>query len=478
MKETTIKQRAHVFTDDVLSDLDGVALAKLIREKELHPSEVVAAAIERAKKADQEINAVVTECYDKAIKTADQPVKGFFGGIPTFIKDMTFVKGVPTYFGSEAFSNAKPSTKTDPIAKQIFEQGFIHLGNSSMPEFGFTCSTEFPNQKDTCNPWNTSHTAGGSSGGAAALVAAGVIPIAHSADGGGSTRIPAACCGLVGLKPSRGRLLKSSLFDVQLVDIAIDGVITRTVRDTAYFYAEAEKYYKNRKLPSIGLVEGPSKKKYKIGYTGRGGHGRMGNDVTMKSLEDTVNLLESMGHSVQFIEVELNKYFEKDFANLWAMNGFFCHKFGKQLFGSSYQTEKLTKLTRGLSKYYWDNVLQTPAFIYRLNKSYYDYAKIMSELGLDIVLMPTLSHPAPKLGHLGMNLDFDVLFQRMQDWAYTTPFFNANGAPSISLPLGHDDNNDLPIGMLFSANHGQEATLFDLAYQLEAAKPWRKIYME
>ncbi|MEZ5006629.1 MAG: amidase [Chitinophagales bacterium] len=470
-----IKNRAHAFTDDVLSDLDGVGIAEMIKKKAISPKEVVEASIKRAKEIDPHLNAVVTECYDVALKTADNPVEGFFKGVPTFIKDNTLVKGIPTYFGSEAFVNAKPSKKSDPIVDQIFDQGFIHLGNSTLPEFGFTCSTEFPNQKDTCNPWNIEHTAGGSSGGSAALVAAGVVPIAHSADGGGSTRIPAACCGLVGLKPSRGRLLKSSLFNVQAVEIAIDGVVTRSVRDTAYFYAEAEKYYKNSKLPAIGLVEGASKKKYKIGFTGKGGHGHKADDVTMKVLNKTAQLLESLGHSVRLIEVNVAEHFERDFANLWAMNGFFCHRFGKQMFGGHYDAKNLTKLTKGLSKYYLENIIQTPGFIYRLNRSKVHYRNTLKELDLDVVLMPTLSHTAPELGHFGMNLDFEKLFERMQKWAFTTPYFNANGAPSISLPIGHDEKKDLPIGMMFSARYGQEALLFDLAYQLEEAQPWKKI---
>ena len=202
-----------------------------------------------------------------------------------FIKDLTLVEGMPTYFGTAALHKVAPTTKTDPIAKQIFDQGFIHLGNSSLPEFGFTCTTEFPDQAPTCNPWNLGYSVGGSSGGAAALVAAGVVPIAHTADGGGSTRIPAACCGLVGLKGSRGRLLKSSAFEKGAVDIAIDGVVTRSVRDTAYFYAEAEKYYHNPKLPKIGLVEGASKRKFKIGFTGEGSKGNRANDIMQQKLD-------------------------------------------------------------------------------------------------------------------------------------------------------------------------------------------------
>ena len=206
-------KKIHSFSDDILADLDGVGLATLIKNKAVSPTEVVEATIERAKKVAPQLNAIVTDCFEKSLAAAKQPLSGFFAGVPTFIKDLTHIEGMRTYFGTEALANVAPSIKTDPIAQQIFDQGFIHLGNSSLPEFGFTCSTEFPNSDPTCNPWNLNYSVGGSSGGAAALVAAGVVPIAHTADGGGSTRIPAACCGLVGLKGSRGRLLKSSAFE-------------------------------------------------------------------------------------------------------------------------------------------------------------------------------------------------------------------------------------------------------------------------
>ncbi|MEX0811670.1 MAG: amidase family protein [Chitinophagales bacterium] len=145
-------KRVHGFSDDVLADLDAVALSALIKKGAIHPREVVAASIERAKKVNPSLNAVVTDRYEKGIADSNETHSGFFAGIPTFIKDMTYVKGMPSYFGSEAFANAKPAKRTDPIAKQIFAQGFVNLGTSSMPEFGFTCSTEFENQADTCNP--------------------------------------------------------------------------------------------------------------------------------------------------------------------------------------------------------------------------------------------------------------------------------------------------------------------------------------
>ncbi|MCB1153195.1 amidase [bacterium] len=473
---TNARKKVHAFADDLLGGLDAVALARLIEKKEIDSVEVVAASIERARKIDPALNAVVTDRFDEAMAQAKEPGSGFFAGIPTFIKDMTYVKGMPTYFGSEAFANAKPAKKTDPIAKQIFAQGFINLGTSSMPEFGFTCSTEFVNQPDTCNPWNIEHSAGGSSGGAGALVAAGVVPLAHAADGGGSTRIPAACCGVVGLKPSRGRLLKTSLFKTQLIDhMAIDGVITRSVRDTAYFYAEAEKYYKNPKLPDIGLIEGPSERTYKIGFTGDSIRGMKADDASKDVLHATAKKLESLGHIVTPIELAIPDQFLEDFIDLWALNAFYCHRFGKLMFGSHFMPDKLTKLTRGLSDHHLKNIHRTPFFISRLRRCYHEYQQAFQEMDLDFFLTPTLANAAPKLGYLAMDLDYDVLFPRIVKWACFSPYANASGGPSISLPLGHDKKTDMPIGMLLWANHGREDLLLDLSYQLEEAHPWRRI---
>lgn len=472
---TPRKSRIHSFTDDVLTDLDAVGLSELIKKKELAPKEVIAASIERVKKIEPHLNAVVTNRYEEQLQSAHDQNTGFFSGIPTYIKDLTYVKGTSTYFGSDALANTKPAKKSDPIAKQLFAQGFVHLGNSKMSEFGFTCSTEFENKKDTRNPWNINHTPGGSSGGSAALVASGVVPLAHAADGGGSIRIPAASCGLVGLKPSRGRLLKSKLFKGQIVDIAIDGVITRSVRDTAYFYGEAEKYYQNSKLPAIGLIEGASKKTYTIGYTGDSINS-MGADKTSKEeLNKTVKLLESLGHTVKLAELNIPNKFVEDFASLWAMNAFFCSRFGKMMFNASFEADKISNLTRGLSKSYLEKISKTPSFVKRLRKTYHDYSKMFTDQKVDLFLTPTVASSAPKIGYFGMDMDFEELFDRIVNWTCFTPYSNASGGPSISLPLGFDKVNDLPIGMMFWANHGQEKLLLDIAYQLEEALGWRKI---
>ncbi len=468
-------QKVHSFSDDILSDLDGVGLTTLIKSKEVSVKEVVVATIERAKKVEPQINAIVTDCFEKGMSAAESPKAGFFSGIPMFIKDLTLIEGMRIRFGTAALANVAPTTKTDPIAKQIFDQGFIHLGNSTLPEFGFTCTTEFPDQAPTRNPWNLGHSVGGSSGGAAALVAAGVVPIAHTADGGGSTRIPAACCGLVGLKGSRGRLLKSSAFEKGAVDIAIDGVVTRSVRDTAYFYAEAEKYYHNPKLPKIGLVTGASKRKFKIGFTGEGAKDNRANEKMQQKLEETVQLLESLGHTVKLVKLPFKDQLSDDFAINWGMGGFFLNHLGKQVSDPTFDPSKLTKLTKGLSSYFAKRIWKMPMAVYRLRKTYHAYAKMFEDLDIDLVLTPTLSHETPELGYLSLNLDFEDHFNRMKKWACYTPYTNATGGPSISLPLGHDDTTDLPIGMMLWGNHGREDLLLDMAYQLEKAQPWRKI---
>jgi len=468
-------KKVHAFSNDALGNDDAVGLAQKLQNKEVSSEELIKASIERAKIVEPKLKAIVTDTFDKALIQSKQQQEGFFAGLPIFIKDLTNVEGEKTFYGTESLKNAPVSTFNDPIAKQIFAQGFIHLGNTSLPEFGFTCSTEFPNQEPTANPWHIDYSCGGSSGGSAALVAAGVVPIAHTADGGGSTRIPAACCGLVGLKASRGRVLASQLFQQQIIDIAIDGMTSRSVRDTAYFYAEAEKYYKNPKLKPIGLVTGASNKKYKIGFTNNSLKGINGDAPTEAVLLDTVKKLEDLGHEVKMIDLPISEQFVDDFVYLWEMLAFYSKHFGKFIFGKHFEKDKLTNFMHGLAKSHPKNMLKMPFFLSRLKKTYQDYSNLFTSLDVDFLLTPTLSATTPKNGYLNPNLEFEEMFERMKNWASYTPYGNASGGPSISLPMGEDPLNKMPIGMLFWGNHGEEAMLLDLAYQLEEAYPWKKI---
>lgn len=467
--------RVHAFGKDNLAAKDAVEIAALIANKKISPREVLETTIERAKQVNPQLNAIVTDRFEAALKEVPNEIEGFFSGIPIFFKDMVSIAGMPAYYGTAARANSKPSKKNDPCVNQVLAQGFVNLGTSTMPEFGFICSTEFPDEQDTYNPWNTNYSVGGSSGGAAALVAAGVVPIAHAADGGGSIRIPAACAGLVGLKPSRDRLLYSELLKSQVVKISTDGVVTRSVRDTARFYAEAEKYYQNKKLSPIGLVDQPNQKKLRIGVIREGLKGRQIDAITSQELDKAVKKLENLGHELVPIKMPFDDQYMDDFINLWAMSGFVTTKFGKLAFGRDYQPEKLTKLTRGLAKHYKGNMFKTPFFVRRLKKTFHTYENMMKEEKFDLLLSPTLSHTTPPIGYLGVNQEFDVLFPKVTKWACFTPFANATGAPSISLPMGYDEQNQTPLGMLFWGTHGQDRLLLELALQIEEAYPWRKI---
>ncbi|MFN2427457.1 MAG: amidase family protein, partial [Candidatus Binatia bacterium] len=200
-KPPLVPHSVSAFRNDALGDADACELARRIAAGETTPEALVAAAIERARDVNPALNAIVYECFDSALETARRGVGGRFGGLPTFIKDTDAVEGTPMRMGTHALPDT-PGKKSSAFVKQFLATGLIGLGKTAMPELGLTATSESRDYGATRNPWNTGRSTGGSSGGSAALVAAGVVPIAHANDGGGSIRIPAACCGLVGLKSS------------------------------------------------------------------------------------------------------------------------------------------------------------------------------------------------------------------------------------------------------------------------------------
>lgn len=463
---------AHTFADE-LARLDAVATADAVRRKEVSAEEVVAAAIARAREVDPEIRAVACEDYDRAVATSRRGSAGAFGGVPTFIKDMTDVAGLPTRNGSAAFANARPATTTFGIAQQMFDMGMVGLGKSTLPEFGFTPSTEFPDDDPTRNPWDLDRSAGGSSGGAAALVASGVVPIAHGQDGGGSIRLPAACNGLVGLKSSRGRLLPDPHDRLLPVKLVVDGVLTRSVRDTAAYYVEAERRYRPRKLPPLGDVHAPVGRRLRVGALIESPTGVAVDAPTRKVFEQTVGLLEDMGHELRPVPPPVDARFAEDFIHYWSMLAYAVSVAGRQLFDKSFDRSKLTMLTEGLAAQFRSRMARTPGVVWRLRRSAVAYEAQFRDL--DVILSPTLAHLPPEIGHLGTHLHFDVLFPRVERWVGFTPLANATGAPAISLPLGHDDETNLPVGMMLSAPLGGDGLLLRLARELESAQPFRSL---
>lgn len=460
---------AHTF-DDELARLDAVATAAAVRSGELSAEEVVAAAIARARAVDPQVRAVACEDYDRALGRAHWAGSGPFAGVPTFIKDMTDVAGLPTRNGSAAFVHAPPARTTFGIAAQLFDMGTICLGKSTLPEFGFTPSTEFPDEDPTRNPWNLDRSIGGSSGGAAALVAAGVVPIAHGQDGGGSIRIPAACGGLVGLKSSRGRLLPDPHDRLLPVKLVVDGVLTRTVRDTATYYVEAERRYRPKHLAPLGDVTTPIDRPLRIGALAESPTGVALDAATRATFERTVALLEGLGHRVEPVDLPIDAQFAEDFIHYWAMLAYSVNLAGKVLFDRSFDKSRLSMLTTGLADRFRSKAAATPGAILRLRKAAAAYEAQLEPL--DVVLTPTIAHLPPDIGHLGTHLRFDVLFPRVEQWVGFTPLANVTGAPAISLPLGHDEATNLPVGMMFNGSLGQDGLLLRLALQLEAAQPF------
>ena len=374
--------------------------------------------------------------------------------------------------GSDAIA-PNPARRDGAVTQQMLSSGLIALGKSRMPEFGLNASTEYMRQSPARNPWHLDYSTGASSGGSAALVAAGVVPIAHANDGGGSIRIPAACCGLVGLKPTRGRLLKQDASKVMPIDLVVDGVVTRSVRDTAYFFAEAERHYRNPKLPALGLITYPTQTRLRIGILYDSPIGSQTDAETRHAVKQTALLLERLGHQVEECSLPLTRQFADDFTTYWGMLSFLMMQFGDKILATPVAREQLDNLTHGLATFYRKRALTTPQVLYRLRRAKALYAQVFQQY--DVVVSPVLAHTTPPLGHLSPQQDFSQLLERLLNYVSFTPISNITGAPAISLPMGRTTQG-LPIGVHFASADGQERRLLELAYQLEAAQPWQHLY--
>ncbi|WP_180160254.1 amidase [Acinetobacter sp. YH12054] len=471
MEDQKHSQRIHAFSSDVLTDLDAVGIAQLIKSKEASVQEITQAAIARAEQVNPHLNAIELDCFQRALEKNQYVEHGLFAGVPFFFKDNLDYQGLPSRHGSKAIG-LKPADRNPQISQQILDQGFVVLGKSKLPEFGLNASTEYKDGSATYNPWHLGYSCGASSGGSAALVAAGVVPIAHANDGGGSIRIPAACCGLIGLKPSRGRTYDSEAAGSLPINIISEGVLTRSIRDTAHFYAGMESSYYNKKLPRIGMIHGPSKRRLRIGLVPQSITGQIDSETTA-TLMHSAALLEKLGHHVEELQLPFSLSFVEDFSEYWGMLSFLLSTFGKKIFGADFNPKELDHLTVGLSMLYKKNFYKTPLFLYRLKKMQQQYREIFKHY--DVLLSPVLAHTTPKIGYLSPQLPFDQLFERIQNYVTFTPIQNVVGAPGMSIPMGETQNDGLPISMQISADVGDEKTLIELAYEIEEAQPWRRI---
>ncbi|MCV7423418.1 amidase [Mycobacterium yunnanensis] len=461
------------FDDDALGRLDAVGLTKALASGAVSRVEVVDAAIARTQKVNPQLNGVAFEAFDAARARAAATTRygGFFDGVPTFVKDNSAVEGMPTMEGTDAW-DPRPEPAHGDFARVYLSTGLVALGKSQLSEFGFSAVAEHNRLGAVRNPWNTEYTAGASSSGAGAFVASGAVPIAHANDGGGSIRIPASCNGLVGLKPSRGRLPLDADMRQMPIKIVANGVVTRSVRDTAAFYREAEKVWRSSTLTPIGDVTRPGRARLRIAVFTKSVKRECSPEVREHTLR-TAELLERMGHRVDYLDAPpVPASFIDDFLLYWALLAFALVRGGKSRFGETFDRGKLDNLTLGLEAFAAANLHRLPVAVARL--ATLRRRMLPRVRDYDVLLTPTLAEVPPRVGHLDPTAHYDQIVERLVDWVAFTPLQNVTGDPAISLPLGHSTGG-LPVGMMFSARMGHEATLLELAYELEEAVPFTSI---
>lgn len=472
MSEHQPQTRVHAFGDDALGALDATGVAERIAAGEISAAEAVDAAIARVERLQPVLNGLEQDDFARARRRADRPsTPGAFGGVPTLIKDNVLVAGMPMTMGSKAVSRA-PRPVDGDFTKQLLSTGVIPVGSTTTPPFGWTATTEKVDGDVTRNPWHTGYSSGGSSGGSAAFVASGAVPFAHGNDGGGSIRIPASACGLVGLKPSRGRTRPDPKTKDMPVDIVSNGILARSVRDVAGLYAAMEREYRNPRLQPIGEVEGPGGRRLRVGVTMDSPFAPPSDQDTRGSVEATARLLDSLGHDTEPYEPQVPRSFKTDFEDYWSLLALAIHRSGKRQFGRDFDASKLDPLTLGLSARFAKRLYRAPLLIARLAASGTFYERTFGDV--DVVLTPVLTHTTPEIGYLSGDLPFTDHFSRLVDYAAFTPLHNATGAPAISLPLGQTEDGR-PVGVMLSARRGQERMLLELAYELEAAAPFARI---
>ncbi len=463
-------RHVHAFGDDALGDFDAVGLVDALESGRVGRAEVVEAAIARTEAVNAAVNGLAYRTFDRARAQAAAPAQdGFFSGVPTFVKDNVDVAGLPTMLGTDAWT-PRPADLDGEFARLYLAPGMTPLGKTQLSEYGFSASAEHPRLGPVRNPWNTDYTAGASSSGSAAFVAAGAVPIAHANDGGGSIRIPAACNGLVGLKPSRGRLPLDKAVSRMPIRVVANGVVTRSVRDTAAFFREAERIWRPRKLQPIGDVQHPGKQRLRIAVITRSLLRECSAEVRELTLK-TAGLLEELGHRVDHVEKPpVPTSFASDFVLYWGLLAFGQIHVSQGAAG--FDRTRLDNLTLGLDRLARRNMHHMPLALIRLRGTRRHTARFARTY--DALLTPTVADETPPIGYLDPTADYQQIIDRLQDWVAYTPLHNVTGEPAISLPLV-ESANGLPVGMMFSAPIGAEARLLELAYELQEARPWARI---
>jgi amidase len=448
-----------------LAFLPALEQARLVREREVSAVELVEEYLARIDRLDPELNSYVTVCADEALAAAQAPVDGPFSGVPTPIKDLVDTAGIRTTYSCRAFAANVPAEDGE-LARRIRAAGFVVLGKSNTPEFGTTAITESDLNGICRSPWDTSRTPGGSSGGASAAVAAGLAPIAQGSDGGGSIRIPASCCGLFGLKPSRGRTSPAPRGDAYGFSVA--GSLARTVADAAAFLdaiagpAPGDPFVapppERPYLEEVGVDPGRLHVALVLEPPTRGAV----DPACAEAASDAARLLEELGHGVEEVAVA---WHSEDLAELFATVW--------QTIPSLYPSVDRSELD-SLNAAFLERARATSSTEYlaafvRLQQYGRRVAAFVADY--DVVLTPTLALPPVPVGWIREPDDPWEQYERALRFTPFTPAVNVAGLPAASVPLSWTEEG-LPIGVQLIASYGGEALLFRLAGQLENARPW------
>lgn len=465
-----------------IASLDATALADLVRTKQVKPVELLDAAIERAERVNPEINAIVTPMYDIARKAAEGPIddKAPFCGVPFLMKDLgPMFAGVRQTSGTRMLQNLIAPLDSE-LTTRYKAAGLNIFGKTNTPEFGLLPTTESELLGPAKNPWDTSRTTGGSSGGSAAAVAAGIVPAAHGNDGGGSIRIPASCCGMFGLKPTRARVSLGPMFGDQMSGLTTDHAITRTVRDSAALLdavagpALGDPYWAPpQERPYVEEV-GKDPGHLRIAFTQKRLYGDEALDADcVAAVNDAAALCRELGHEVvEAAPTAVNgDQLLEAFTTMWEAGTANGIDSVAALTGEKPSAEMVEPLTWAL--YEDGKKRDASAYLTAVaNLQLMARGIALFHQQYDLWLTPTLGYPPLPLGSFNGTPDNPRAgFDKAADFVPFTPIQNATGQPAMSVPLYWSDAG-LPIGAHFVARFGDEATLFRLAGQLEEARPW------